>query len=105
MRKVHYISHGMINFFFRAHYTRQVESNHLSNFCSKLMSILMVKLKEWGSPLVERVLSILQYADDTVLFMAHDLEKARNLKLILSAFGQLSAFKINFHKSELFCFG
>ena len=55
--------------------------------------------------LVDGGLSILQYADDTILFMDHDLEKARNLKLILSAFEQLSGLKINFHKSELFCFG
>jgi hypothetical protein len=41
-----------------------------------------------------------QYADDTILFMEHDLEKAQNLKLILSAFEQLSGLK-----SELFCFG
>jgi hypothetical protein len=40
-----------------------------------------------------------------ILFMEHDLEKAKNLKLILSAFEQLSGLKINFHKSELFCFG
>jgi hypothetical protein len=45
-------------------------------------------------------LSILQYADDTIIFMEHDLEKAQNLKLILSAFEQLSGLKINFHKSE-----
>jgi hypothetical protein len=37
--------------------------------------------------------------------MKHDIEKARNLKLILSAFEQLSGLEINFHKSELFCFG
>jgi hypothetical protein len=37
--------------------------------------------------------------------MEHDFEKARNLKLILSGFDQLSDLKINFHKSELFCFG
>ena len=37
--------------------------------------------------------------------MEHDIEKARNLKLILSAFEQLLGLKINFHKSELFCFG
>ena len=42
--------------------------------------------------LVDGGLSILQYADDTILFMEHDIEKAKNLK-------------INFHKSELFCFG
>ena len=55
--------------------------------------------------LVDGGLSILQYADDTVLFMEHDLDKAMNMKLILSAFEQLSGLKINFHKSELFCFG
>ena len=55
--------------------------------------------------LVDGGLSILQYADDTILFMEHDMEKAKNLKLILSAFEQLSGLKINFHKSELFCFG
>jgi hypothetical protein len=37
--------------------------------------------------------------------MEHDSEKARNIKLILSTFEQLSGLKINFHKSELFCFG
>jgi hypothetical protein len=37
--------------------------------------------------------------------MEHDLKKARNLKLILVAFEQLSGHKIYFHKSELICFG
>jgi hypothetical protein len=55
--------------------------------------------------LVEDGLSILQYADDTVIFMDHDFEKATNMKLILCVFEQLSGLKINFHKSELFCFG
>jgi hypothetical protein len=40
--------------------------------------------------LVDGGLSVLQYANDTVLFMEHDLEKVRNLKLILSAFEKLS---------------
>lgn len=40
--------------------------------------------------LLDDGLSILQYADDTILFMDHDLDKARNLKLILCAFEQLS---------------
>ena len=52
--------------------------------------------------LVDGGLSILQYADDIILFMKHDIEKARNVKLILSAFEHLSGLKINFHKSELF---
>uniref|UniRef100_A0A452XBT8 Reverse transcriptase zinc-binding domain-containing protein n=1 Tax=Aegilops tauschii subsp. strangulata TaxID=200361 RepID=A0A452XBT8_AEGTS len=37
--------------------------------------------------------------------MDHDLDKARNLKLLLCAFEELSGLKINFHKSELFYFG
>ena len=54
--------------------------------------------------LVDDGLFILQYADDIILFMEHDIEKTKNLKLILSAFEQLSDLKINLHKSELFCF-
>jgi hypothetical protein len=55
--------------------------------------------------LIDGGLSILQYADDTILFMDHDLEKGRNMKLLLCAFEQVSGLKINFHKTELFCFG
>jgi hypothetical protein len=55
--------------------------------------------------LVDDGLSILQYADDTIIFLDHDLEQAKNLKLLLCAFEQLSGLKINFHKSEIFCYG
>jgi hypothetical protein len=55
--------------------------------------------------LVDGGVSILQYADDTILFMEHDLAKAVNMKLILCIFEQLSGMKINFHKSEIYCFG
>jgi len=55
--------------------------------------------------LVDDGLSILQYADDTVLFLEDNLEEAKNLKLVLGAFEKLAGLKINFHKSELFCFG
>jgi hypothetical protein len=37
--------------------------------------------------------------------MEHDIKKAKNMKLILSAFEQLSGVKINFHKIELYYFG
>nr|ABA94402.1 retrotransposon protein, putative, unclassified [Oryza sativa Japonica Group] len=43
--------------------------------------------------------------DDTIIFLEHDLQQEKNLKLILSVFEKLSGLKINFHKSELFCFG
>jgi len=63
------------------------------------------QIKEVVPHLIDDRLSILQYADDTILFMDHDIEKARNLKLILCAFEQLSGIKINFYKSEIFCYG
>jgi len=55
--------------------------------------------------LIDSGISILQYADDTILFIDHNLEQAQNMKNILCAFEQISGLKINFHKSEIFCFG
>ncbi|WVZ89203.1 hypothetical protein U9M48_035635, partial [Paspalum notatum var. saurae] len=45
--------------------------------------------------LVDGGLSTLQYADDTILFMDHDLVKPHNMKLLLSVFEQASGLKIN----------
>ena len=76
-----------------------------------MLAIIIERAKSDGQivgvvpQLVDGGLSILQYVDDTILFMEHDMEKTRNLKLILSAFEQLSGLKINFHKSEVFYFG
>jgi hypothetical protein len=50
-------------------------------------------------------LSILQYANDAILFMEHNIHQTRNIKLFLSAFEQMPGLKIMFHKSEIFCFG
>jgi hypothetical protein len=76
-----------------------------------MLAILIARAKEDGQVggliphLVEGGVSILQYADCTILFMEHDLDKVVNMKLILCLFEQLSGLKINFHKSELFFFG
>jgi hypothetical protein len=76
-----------------------------------MLAVLIARAKEIGRVegviphLIQDGLSILQYADDTVIFMSYDVEKAINMKLILSTFEQLSGLKINFHKSEIFCFG
>jgi hypothetical protein len=81
------------------------------NIVVDMLPILIRRAKEEGQiaglipHLVDDGLSILQYADDTILFMEHDIDKAKNMKLLLSAFEQLSGMKINFHKSEIFCFG
>jgi hypothetical protein len=70
-----------------------------------MLAVLIARAKEdvqIGSlvpHLVDGGISILHYADDTILFMEHNLEKAINMKLILYFFEQLSGLKINFHKS------
>jgi hypothetical protein len=70
----------------------------LFNIVVDMLAILIERTKFDGQiegvipDLVDGGLSILWYADDMIPFMEHDLEKARSLK-------------INFHKSELFCFG
>jgi len=83
----------------------------LFNLVADMLAILVSRAKSCGQfrglvpNLVDEGLSILQYANDTILFLKDDLEEATNLKLVLVAFEKLSGLKINFHKSELFCFG
>jgi hypothetical protein len=40
-----------------------------------------------------------------ILFMDHNFDHARNMKLLLTAFEELSSLKINFHKTKIFYFG
>ena len=81
------------------------------NIVADMLAVLIARAKEDGQigglvpHLVEGGVSILQYADDTILFLEHDVAKAVNMKLILCMFEQLSGLKINFHKSDIFCFG
>jgi hypothetical protein len=49
--------------------------------------------------------AILQYADDTIVCLEHNLEKARNIKLLIYMFEQMSGLKINFEKSEVLLVG
>jgi hypothetical protein len=83
----------------------------LFNIVADVLAILIARAKEEGKVgsliphLVDGRVSILQYADDTILFLEHDIDNAINTKLILSMFEKLSCFKISFHKSEIFCFG
>jgi hypothetical protein len=76
-----------------------------------MLAIIIQRAKEDGQVegliphLVDGGVSILQYVDDTIIFMENNLEKALNMKLILYLFEQLSGLKIIFHKSEIYCFG
>ena len=64
----------------------------LFNLVADMLAILIARAKEDGQigglipHLVEGGVSILQYADDTILFMEHDIAKALNMKLILAFF-------------------
>jgi hypothetical protein len=83
----------------------------LFNIVTDMLAIIIQRAKEDGKVdgliphLVDGGISILQYADDTIIFMENNLEKALNMKLILYIFEQISGLKINFHKSELYYFG
>jgi hypothetical protein len=61
----------------------------LFNLVADMLVVLIARAKEDGQVggliphLVEGGISILQYADDTILFLEHDLQKAVNMKLIL----------------------
>ena len=83
----------------------------LFNIVADMMAVLINRAKQDGQVqdiiphLVDDGLSILQYTDDTILFMDHDIEHEKNMKLLLSVFEQLSGLKIIFHNSELFGYG
>ena len=72
----------------------------LFNIVADMLSIFIKRATNQGQlegvapHLIDGGLSILQYADDTILFMDDDLEKARNMKLLLCAFDQISGLKI-----------
>ena len=83
----------------------------LFNLVADMLAILIERAKQDGQilglvpHLVDGGIFILQYADDTIIFIDHDIEQAKNLKQLLCAFEQLFGLKINFHKSEVLCFG
>ena len=78
-----------------------------------MLAIILNRAKQEGLirgiiwHLIEDGLSILQYADDddTIIFLDHDIDLEKNMKLLLCVFEQLSGLKINYHKSDIFCFG
>jgi hypothetical protein len=58
----------------------------------------------WRPSIEDGGLSVLQYADDTILFMEDDLDQDPKLETTTLCFEQASGLKINFHKSEIYCY-
>jgi hypothetical protein len=91
------------------------QGDHMSpilfNRDAYMLALLIKRAKDDGKfsgiipHLVVDGLSILQCADDTILFLDHDLDQAKSMKLLLSVFEELSGLKINFHKSKIICYG
>jgi hypothetical protein len=83
----------------------------LFNIVADMLAILFARAKEENQfqgivpHLVPGGLSILQYADDTVVFLDHNLEHARNIKLLFIVFEQMSGLKINSIKVSYFAMG
>jgi hypothetical protein len=79
----------------------------LFNIAVNCLSKMIQNAQQSGliSGLADQILdggcAILQYVDDTILFIKDDLEGARNLKLLLYIFESMSGLKINFEKSEV----
>jgi len=69
--------------------TKMVENAHERNLFTKLIDHI-----------IPIGVGILQYTNDTVL-LKHDLEGARNLKLLLYMYEMIARLKINFNKSDV----
>jgi hypothetical protein len=55
--------------------------------------------------LIPKGVAILQYANDTIMCLENNVENARNVKIILYIYEQMSGLKINFEKSEVLLIG
>lgn len=51
--------------------------------------------------IVDKGVAMLQYADDTIICLKHDVMGAKNMKLLLYMYELMAELKINFHKSEI----
>jgi hypothetical protein len=86
-------------------------SSILFNIVADMLAIIINREKIEGQidgvvpHLIDNGLSILQYADDAIIFMDNNIEKAKNLKLLLYAFEEVSGLKINYHKMRFSVLG
>jgi hypothetical protein len=51
--------------------------------------------------IIDKGFAVLQYADDTIICLKHNIDDARNMKLLLYMYELMTGLKINFLKSEI----
>lgn len=79
----------------------------LFNFVADCLSRMVFRAQANGlitgliSHIIPSGVAILQYANDTIIFLKHDISGAINMKLLLYLFEMLASLKINFDKSEI----
>jgi hypothetical protein len=56
-------------------------------------------ITELVADLVPKSIAILQYVDDAIMCLEDNMEKTRNMKILLYIFEHMSDPKINFEKS------
>jgi hypothetical protein len=77
------------------------------NFSTDCLTRMVLKAQDNGlfnglaKHIILKGVAILQYADDTLICLKHDLEGARNMKLLLYMFEMIAGLKINFSKSKI----
>jgi hypothetical protein len=79
----------------------------LFNFVADGITRMIIKAQENNKfcglidHIVEKGVTVLQYADDTIICLKHGIKGARNLKLLLYMYEMMAGLKINFLKSEV----
>jgi hypothetical protein len=81
--------------------------NFAADVLSRMVNVAQENLLVTGlaGNLIDHGIAILQYADDTVMCIEDNMDKARNVKLMIYLFEQMSSLKINFDKSEIILIG
>jgi hypothetical protein len=87
------------------------QGDHLSpilfNFVADGLSRMILKAQSNNlfcglvDNIIEKGVVVLQYADDTIICLKHDIEGAKNMKLLLYIYELIAGLKINFSKSEV----
>jgi hypothetical protein len=76
----------------------------LFNFVADCLTKMIIKAQNrnlitgLAKILIPKGVAVLKYADDTIICLEDNVQKARHVKLLLYLYEQMSGLKINFEK-------